>query len=108
MEFEAVGKPNVLISFSGVKGNNYMTASLNNTSIEDFVKTAENLSGGMNGDQTYKKIFDQIMKDKRENEYNRTQVANRYGMVNKDERDTFMHNRTFTPRIIETLDGKAH
>ena len=34
-----------MISFSGVQGSTYNTASLGNADVEDFVKTTEYLAG---------------------------------------------------------------
>lgn len=86
MDFEAVGKPNVLVSFSGIHDNHYLTGSLNNMTIEEFVQTADYLGDNPKSGNAYHKIYQQIMKDKMENEYNRTMVADRYGLLNNDKK----------------------
>lgn len=83
MDFESVGKPNVLMSFSGIQNHEYIMTQLNNMSVEEFVETAEHLAENTKNQDAYRKIFEQIMKDKMENEYNRTKVEDRHGVLNQ-------------------------
>lgn len=43
MEFETVGKPNMLLSFSGVEGNSFAMSQLGSLSSEEFVDAAKRL-----------------------------------------------------------------
>ena len=57
----------------------------------------------------YKKIFDKIMKDRMENEYNRTKVEDRRGVMEEVSRKkTFCLNKTRGPRIVESLNSPGH
>ena len=79
-------------------------------SVEEFVETAEQIGDNPKSENAYRKIYEQIMKDKMENEYNRTKVEDRHGSLTsqKDKKEAFTHNRLFTPRIFESFDAKSH
>ena len=87
-DFQQVGKPNVLMSFSGIQNNEYVMTQLNNMSVEEFIEIAEYLGDNPKSQDAYRRIFEQIMKDKMENEYNRTKVEDRYGqLINTEKKD---------------------
>ena len=57
----------------------------------------------------YRKIFERIMQDKMENEYNRTKVEDRRGVLeNALRKEKFAMNVNGTVRLLESLDNGAH
>ena len=77
------GKPNVLVNDFGIDGNGkFVPKTLSEYSIKELVQIATTFSPGKPGQsQAIKKIFLEIEKAENENEYNRTQVANRKEML---------------------------
>lgn len=54
-------------------------------------------------------MVDQITKDNMENEYNRTTIENRHGILkNYHEKDRFNSNINQDPRILEAFDTSSH
>ena len=77
------GKPNVLVNTQGFKFGNYVNLSLGKFSVEELILMAEQCSSGSNARSTVmRKIFDQIEREKNENEYNRTEIQDRSSMLN--------------------------
>ena len=110
-ELETVGKPHILLSFSGIEDGTFNMAHLANLSSDEFVNFAEQFKGETKDRKAFRKIFDQIMKDKLENEYNRTTVEDRSSNFNaaalKTDKDVkFKANIERSPRVIEVLDGQ--
>lgn len=59
----------------------------------------------LNSGAAYRKIFEQVMKDKMENEYNRTKVKDRRGiLINALKKEQFVLNQLHSPRIIESFN----
>lgn len=109
MVLETVGKPNMLVSVSGIDGNAFAMGTLACMTPDEFVDAAERLSGDAEGGRAYQKIFEQIMKDKRENEYNRTKVSDRRTASRVVKKQAgFEHNVNRSPRIIEAAAGSMY
>lgn len=76
MDVETSGKPNQLVSIFGIQDELPLMASLSEMSSEEFVETAEYLVDDQHG-KAGKKILEKVMKDRFDNEYNRTKVLDR-------------------------------
>lgn len=87
MDFEVVAKPNQMVSFSSMNNDIYVMNQLANYTSEEFVQTAEQLMDDPNGKAAYRTIFEQILKDNMENEYNKTKLVDRTGklIMNRDK-----------------------
>lgn len=110
-DFEAVGKPNQLMSFSGVDHDNtFVMNQLANMSPEEFVETAEQLASGQGAASNYRKIFDNIVKENEDNEYSRTKVGDKHGLkkalVPPSKKNGFKLNQARSPRILESFGGR--
>lgn len=76
-------------------------------SAEEFVETAEQMADDPAASTKYRKILAQIMRDE-ENEYNRTKIQDRHGMlIQTNRKETCQLNKSRSPRILETLDGQS-
>lgn len=103
-----VGKPNVLISMSGLSGTSYKMNQISNFSPKQLIQATENLQDDPKSGNAYKKIFEQIMKDKKENEYNRTKVQDRRNVLeNTLVKERFDLNQRRAPRIIDNMSNAS-
>lgn len=111
MDLETVGKPNVMVSFSGCDDDSYITNQLSNLSPDEFIKTAEKLDNIK--DSAFMQKFEQILNENQENEYNRTQVEDR-SLTSQEirsqekNRDKFQLNKKGSPRLLETYDCRSN
>ena len=58
-DFEAVGKPNVMLTLSGFNNDNSMAMNqLSTMQADEFVDTAERLASDKEATKLYEKVFD--------------------------------------------------
>jgi hypothetical protein len=58
-DFEAVGKPNVMLTLSGFNNDNSMAMNqLSTMQADEFVETAERLASDKEATKLYEKVFD--------------------------------------------------
>lgn len=72
----------MLFSYMGVQDGAYSMAQIGSLSSKEFVEVAEHLCPDANSQKGFKKIIEQIAKDKDKNEYNRTTVVRRESIRN--------------------------
>jgi len=83
------GKPNVIVNTKETNEMGLMVnKSLNKYTLDELIDLAEKFSQSASAQNVImKKIFDQIEREKNENEYNRTEIQDRAGNL----RDTLAH-----------------
>lgn len=100
LDFNHFGKPNQLISFSGVnEDNTFIMNQLANMSSEEFVAAAEACQLDQNSRSQYRKVFEQLVAKNREENGHITLGP---AKTKKKEKG----NRTM--RILETFDASTH
>ena len=67
------GKPNCIVNKQGIEIGKYVNTSLNQFSAKELIELSEKFSL-INKSLLMKRIFEQIEREKNENEYNRTEV----------------------------------
>lgn len=103
------GKPETFVSLSGVENGSYAMNQLSNLSASELVSLIENFESDTKNSAAFRKILERIMQDKMENEYNRTKIEDRRGVLeNALKKEKFQMNVKGNLRIIETLDGASH
>lgn len=104
------GKPNVIVHTKETNEVGLMVnKSLNKYTLDELIDFAEKFSQSASAQNAImRKIFEQIERDKNENEYNRTEVQDRAGNL----RDTLAHfqfdlNQTQAIRMVEKHDSEC-
>jgi hypothetical protein len=88
MDAQIFGKPNIIVNTQGLLFGEFINNSLKSYTPQQLIQMAETYSQNTSAQSTVmKKIFDQIEREKNENEYNRTEVQNRTGALNKTLND---------------------
>ena len=78
---------------------------------EEFVVAAEQLMQDEEGRAQYDELYKKMIQEMSENEYNRTKIEDRHGMLKFDasaSKNKFTMNRNKTARIFESFSGASH
>ena len=104
------GKPNVIVNFKETNDFGLMIyKSLNKYTLDELIELAEKFSSSASAQSTVmKKIFDQIEREKNENEYNRTEIQDRAGnLVDALAHFQFDLNQTQAIRMVDKIDSQS-
>ena len=109
MDAQIFGKPNIIINQQGQSFGEFINKSLESFTPQQLIQMAETYSQNTSAQSTVmKKIFDQIEREKNENEYNRTEIQNRAVGLNKTLNDfQFNLNSTAAVRILDRIDSSS-
>jgi hypothetical protein len=109
MDAPIFGKPNLIINTQGMKFGEFINNSLKTFTPQELIEMAEAYSQNTSAQSVVmKKIFDQIEKEKNENEFNRTMIQNRTEGFNKTLNDfSFNLNSTGAVRILDRIDSSS-
>ena len=76
VDAQIFGKPTCIVNKQGIERGKYLNKSLNEFNVNELIDMSEKFSL-LNKSLLMKRIFEQIERERNENEYNRTEVQER-------------------------------
>jgi hypothetical protein len=103
------GKPNVMVNDQGLALGQFVNKTLTKFTVQELVNMAETYSSGSKGQSVImKKIFEQIDRERNENEYNRTTIQDRVaGLGETLQRFQYDLNQSGDVRLLDVTDSSA-